>query len=67
MLKMFCTVLLGIYFTALQACEYVEAAFTIAVSAYGSALVLLFLFVLAVLLYQGVFYLKYSETLLRKF
>jgi cytochrome c oxidase subunit 3 len=30
------TVILGVYFTALQAIEYVEAPFTIADSAYGS-------------------------------
>jgi quinol-cytochrome oxidoreductase complex cytochrome b subunit len=33
---LFFTVLLGIYFTALQAHEYIEAPFTIADSAYGS-------------------------------
>jgi cytochrome c oxidase subunit 3 len=34
---LFFTVLLGLYFTALQAYEYFEAPFTIADSAYGSA------------------------------
>jgi cytochrome c oxidase subunit 3 len=33
---LFFTVLLGLYFTALQAYEYLEAPFTIADSAYGS-------------------------------
>jgi cytochrome c oxidase subunit 3 len=33
---LFFTVLLGIYFTILQAYEYVEASFTIADSRYGS-------------------------------
>jgi cytochrome c oxidase subunit 3 len=33
---LFFTVLLGIYFTALQAYEYIEATFTIADSVYGS-------------------------------
>jgi cytochrome c oxidase subunit 3 len=33
---LFVTVLLGLYFTALQAYEYLEAPFTIADSAYGS-------------------------------